>query len=526
MRIFLTLVRLLTLLAHGLALSFSAPQACGGNRTVLHATALFGPKLQIANVLNAHIFVPRPQAHGSYSHINSITRSSLQTHSPISLPQPPPRAVNPTHPLKPRSLIARLFVRRPDGLLRAHPSASASVSAETAPHPVTTISDRLASGTDPIKIPNAPNQLTNQQQSTRQSSAMNEHIQFSTMQDNTDSDSSKEDSSSSLFHPLYNACDQLSVPNEIRSMKGNVAVVTRGDCDFSRKVVNMQHAGAIGVIVVNFEESSRLRHMKLNESVETPVINIPAVMINYKAWASIAPCQSKTTVNFTVEGEASFDIDYGREALNWAMMRGVALWILCQCGVNVVRHKRRTSEFRARADAIAALPVQTYSRHPNNSETDSIQQEHTASDISPENHPDDNISSKSDQTAITDSYDENSEDYSPRSSIREDQLEHSPLVTLDEESISRPSSSTSQVTAHNQTEDVESSDSEDPVCAVCLERFLDGEQVRELPCSHLYHKKCIDPWFQSSSNCCPLCKREVPDLPPLTSQLQYGSMIV
>lgn len=45
-------------------------------------------------------------------------------------------------------------------------------------------------------------------------------------------------------------------------------------------------------------------------------------------------------------------------------------------------------------------------------------------------------------------------------------------------------------------------------CAVCLEDPAHGSSVRELPCSHVYHRACIDRWFDLS-NCCPTCRKPV-----------------
>jgi len=45
-------------------------------------------------------------------------------------------------------------------------------------------------------------------------------------------------------------------------------------------------------------------------------------------------------------------------------------------------------------------------------------------------------------------------------------------------------------------------------CAVCLEEPAHGSCVRELPCSHVYHRECIDRWFDLS-NCCPTCRKPV-----------------
>ena len=43
-------------------------------------------------------------------------------------------------------------------------------------------------------------------------------------------------------------------------------------------------------------------------------------------------------------------------------------------------------------------------------------------------------------------------------------------------------------------------------CCICLQIFSDSNsEVVRLPCSHLYHKKCIQRWFLKNS-ACPLCK--------------------
>ncbi|CAG8507972.1 10751_t:CDS:1, partial [Acaulospora morrowiae] len=45
-------------------------------------------------------------------------------------------------------------------------------------------------------------------------------------------------------------------------------------------------------------------------------------------------------------------------------------------------------------------------------------------------------------------------------------------------------------------------------CAICLEDFDNGDEVRELPCRHWYHVECIDPWLTTKSSSCPLCKKD------------------
>jgi len=45
-------------------------------------------------------------------------------------------------------------------------------------------------------------------------------------------------------------------------------------------------------------------------------------------------------------------------------------------------------------------------------------------------------------------------------------------------------------------------------CMVCLSNFADGEEVRPLPCGHVFHAPCIDEWLRRCTDC-PICKANV-----------------
>lgn len=51
-------------------------------------------------------------------------------------------------------------------------------------------------------------------------------------------------------------------------------------------------------------------------------------------------------------------------------------------------------------------------------------------------------------------------------------------------------------------------DSSAEQCAVCLERFVQNDRLRVLPCFHKFHQTCIDSWFARSCEC-PICKHNI-----------------
>lgn len=45
-------------------------------------------------------------------------------------------------------------------------------------------------------------------------------------------------------------------------------------------------------------------------------------------------------------------------------------------------------------------------------------------------------------------------------------------------------------------------------CSICQEEITPEAVVRVLPCSHVHHQACIDPWFERSM-LCPVCRGNV-----------------
>jgi hypothetical protein len=45
---------------------------------------------------------------------------------------------------------------------------------------------------------------------------------------------------------------------------------------------------------------------------------------------------------------------------------------------------------------------------------------------------------------------------------------------------------------------------EEQECPICTQPFIQDEDVRVLPCRHIHHKRCIDPWLLGFSGTCPV----------------------
>lgn len=54
-----------------------------------------------------------------------------------------------------------------------------------------------------------------------------------------------------------------------------------------------------------------------------------------------------------------------------------------------------------------------------------------------------------------------------------------------------------------------------PICPICLEAFVDGDEIRNLKCSHCFHRACVDIWFLGTltdesvvTSVCPTCRQD------------------
>ena len=47
------------------------------------------------------------------------------------------------------------------------------------------------------------------------------------------------------------------------------------------------------------------------------------------------------------------------------------------------------------------------------------------------------------------------------------------------------------------------------ICSICICDMEGGDTYRKLPCGHVFHKDCIDPYLVDNSSKCPNCRHDV-----------------
>lgn len=60
------------------------------------------------------------------------------------------------------------------------------------------------------------------------------------------------------------------------------------------------------------------------------------------------------------------------------------------------------------------------------------------------------------------------------------------------------------------------SNTQEELCSICFETFSPESRCRNLPCKHIFHKRCIDKWFKENVKC-PMCRQDIREL---TAQIE------
>ena len=63
-------------------------------------------------------------------------------------------------------------------------------------------------------------------------------------------------------------------------------------------------------------------------------------------------------------------------------------------------------------------------------------------------------------------------------------------------------------TKRGATTEEEPEEEEADKCTICLSEFEVEEDVRRLPCMHLFHVECVDQWLGQNKRC-PICRADI-----------------
>ena len=94
--------------------------------------------------------------------------------------------------------------------------------------------------------------------------------------------------------------------------------------------------------------------------------------------------------------------------------------------------------------------------------------------------------------------------YSPRTQLQPAKKEEELRTTHTEAAVMGSRNECKSEGSALQTGGQSGSSIDPATCSVCIESFAENENVRILPCTHIYHQRCIDPWLLYKSGTCPL----------------------
>lgn len=55
----------------------------------------------------------------------------------------------------------------------------------------------------------------------------------------------------------------------------------------------------------------------------------------------------------------------------------------------------------------------------------------------------------------------------------------------------------------------------DETCSICLDEFTIGEEIRRLPCNHVFHPGCMERWVAGGHDTCPNCRHNMTEPKPV-----------
>lgn len=293
-----------------------------------------------------------------------------------------------------------------------------------------------------------------------------------------------------------------------------IALVSRGHCPFTSKVRLAQDLGAIAVVVGDTEpelvttpnppwnwepkdgsrddESDAVgfpRLLTMFAEGDTSDILIPSTFVTWRSYQDLQRQYDE------VSSKAGLEIILSRDdaMLEWPLLNLALLLLLLPSFmtfstviIHRVRMIQRRRRERAPEDIVSALPTAIWRK--SGLEWQNVEK-----------------AKKADATAAAAS--------AAPTPARDDDLQAA-AATAGGPGVTAPSSAANESAATSAPQPASSSQLERVYysaeeCPICLCNFEDGERVRLLPCKHLFHAQCIDPWLIQVKRYCPSCRSDI-----------------
>ncbi|KAF9188001.1 hypothetical protein BGZ50_001626 [Haplosporangium sp. Z 11] len=333
-----------------------------------------------------------------------------------------------------------------------------------------------------------------------------------------------------------------------------IALIRRGGptnddaCTFRTKILNAQANNSIGALIYNNPGATALDGATAKLDATDP-LEIPGMLISYDDGIMLRTFLQQTqdigTVDFFNRVRVNMALSKKRAVIWEFVLIVVVILLAILIIVSVVLHCRLYAlRQRIRMDALARgadvlpngnirmrkvtidkaildeLPVRVYEQSPaaQASTTESTTRQENGSGTGGQNSKDgqqpQGQSTASSSQAVTGRPASLTRTSSSKGSFSSKSVRSLKAMTA----ATILNSSTNAVSAVPASSSPVLDEITSDTCAVCLDEFTEGEEIRTLPCHHEFHCECIDPWLTRKSSTCPLCKYDC--LPQTTEEAQ------
>lgn len=301
-----------------------------------------------------------------------------------------------------------------------------------------------------------------------------------------------------------------------------VVLILRGNCTFSLKVFNAQQLGAAGVVVGD-HNTSKNDFIVMSKDHDGHTIDIPAVFVPHSTYRWLRQLLHTADDNATAEVVYAM-LDANGEYVAptstiWLAAFGIViiviptLWCFIVCMALLRKKLIHYVQSSRRRQHLTQIPIILYKgKLPTAADVQAAQQVKKGKGKQKEKQPED-LHAKlvpiepSPGPALA-----SPEEAQKQDPLQEQEACEGACVAVAGSPTTASSTATGSLvrlllgpfrerkascTPHNSS------------CAICLDDFQMGEELRLLPCEHAYHRHCIDPWLAGESELCPMCKQSI-----------------